>query len=164
MKIGIRKPSIKKSISARTTGNAKRKLKRVVNPFYGKKGMGFIKNPGKAIKGKIYRKTTISAKSAVKGFGGFLWACCVIPFYIMWYTIVLMWYAMKYIFLAGIWIIVLLINGIMALVEWGINFYNQKNAEPVEKNDTKISMLDSPEVPISGEPVSATDTSSNEEE
>ena len=67
MKIGIRKPSIKKSISARTTGKAKRKLKRIANPFYGKKGMGFIKNPGKAIKGKIYRKTTISAKSAVKG-------------------------------------------------------------------------------------------------
>ena len=41
MKIGIRKPSIKKSISARTTGKVKRKLKRVVNPLYGKKGMGF---------------------------------------------------------------------------------------------------------------------------
>ena len=37
MKVGIRKPSIKKSISARTTGKVKRKLKRVANPFYGKK-------------------------------------------------------------------------------------------------------------------------------
>ena len=95
MKIGIRKPSIKKSISARTTGQVKRKLKRVVNPLYGKKGMGFIKNPAKAIKGKIYRKTTVSAKSVGKGLGGCLWACFVIPFYLMWYTLVLIWYMMK---------------------------------------------------------------------
>ena len=55
MKVGIRKPSIKKSISARTTGKVKRKLKRVANPFYGKKGMGWIKNPKKALSNKIYR-------------------------------------------------------------------------------------------------------------
>lgn len=149
MKIGIRKPSIKKSISARTTGKAKRKLKRIVNPFYGKKGMGFIKNPGKAIKGKIYRKTTISAKSAVKGLSGFLWACCAIPFYIMWYTLVLMWYIIKYLFLAGIWVGILLINGIIALIEWCINLYNQKHSEQVEENRTEIYGLESSECIVS---------------
>lgn len=37
MKFGIRKPSIKKSFKARTTGKIKRKAKKVINPFYGKK-------------------------------------------------------------------------------------------------------------------------------
>ena len=60
MKYGLRKPSIKKSIKARTTGKLKRKIKKTVNPFYGKKGMGYIKNPKRAIKNKIYRKTTFS--------------------------------------------------------------------------------------------------------
>lgn len=60
MKFGMRKPNIKKSIKARTTGKLKRKIKSTINPFYGKKGMGFIKNPSRSIKNKIYRKTTFS--------------------------------------------------------------------------------------------------------
>ena len=48
MKIGIRKPSIKKSIKARTTGKIKRKIKKAIIPFYGQKDIGFIKNPKKA--------------------------------------------------------------------------------------------------------------------
>lgn len=59
MKFGIRKPSIKKSIKARTTGKIKRSMKKAVNPFYGKKGMGFINNPKKAIYNKVYNKTTV---------------------------------------------------------------------------------------------------------
>lgn len=58
MKFGFRKPSIKKSISARTTGAFKRSVKRALIPGYGQKGMGFITNPKKAIYNKIYRKTT----------------------------------------------------------------------------------------------------------
>ena len=131
MKIGIRKPSIKKSISARTTGKVKRKLKRVVNPLYGKKGMGFIKNPAKAIKGKIYRKTTVSAKSVGKGLGGCLWACFVIPFCLMWYTLVLMWYMMKYMVLGFVWISVALINGCIALVEWCINIGRKNHSDTI---------------------------------
>ena len=65
MKIGIRKPSIKKSISARTTGKVKRKLKRVVNPLYGKKGMGYINDPKKAVYNKVYNKTTIGVKDVL---------------------------------------------------------------------------------------------------
>ena len=60
MKIGPRKPSIKKSIKARTTGKVKRTIKKSINPTYGKKGIGFIKNPEKAIKNKVYHKTTFS--------------------------------------------------------------------------------------------------------
>ncbi len=54
MKIGYRKPSVKKSLSARTTGRAKRMLKSSINPTYGKNGMGLINNPKKA----VYNKTT----------------------------------------------------------------------------------------------------------
>lgn len=58
MKFGIRKPSIKKSISARTTGRAKRAIKKALIPGYGKKGTGWIKNPKKAAYNKIYNRTT----------------------------------------------------------------------------------------------------------
>lgn len=60
MKIGMRKPSIKKSIKARTTGKAKRALKKAVIPGYGKKGTGWLKNPKKAAYNKVYKKTTFS--------------------------------------------------------------------------------------------------------
>ncbi|MFD2253053.1 hypothetical protein ACFSJM_01665 [Lactococcus formosensis subsp. bovis] len=60
MKFGMRKPSIKKSFRARTTGKAKRKIKKALIPGYGKKGMGYIKNPKKAVYNKVYRKTTFS--------------------------------------------------------------------------------------------------------
>ncbi|MDC0826088.1 hypothetical protein [Lactococcus petauri] len=60
MKFGMRKPSIKKSFKARTTGKAKRKIKKALIPGYGKKGMGFIKNPKRSMYNKVYRKTTFS--------------------------------------------------------------------------------------------------------
>lgn len=60
MKIGMRKPSLKKSIKARTTGKAKRAVKKAVIPGYGKKGAGWLKNPKKAAYNKVYKKTTFS--------------------------------------------------------------------------------------------------------
>lgn len=66
MKIGFRKPSIKKSISARTTGKLKRSVKKALIPGYGKKGMGWIKNPKKALYNKVYNKTTKSIFSLPK--------------------------------------------------------------------------------------------------
>ncbi len=60
MKFGMRKPSIKKSFKARTTGKAKRKIKKALIPGYGKKGMGYIKNPKKSVYNKVYKKTTFS--------------------------------------------------------------------------------------------------------
>ena len=58
MKIGIRTPSLKKSVSARTTSRLKRTVKSV-NPLYSKKGIGLL-HPGKAVYNKAYRKTTKS--------------------------------------------------------------------------------------------------------
>lgn len=60
MKFGMRKPSIKKSIKARTTGKAKRAIKKSVVPGYGKKGTGIIKSPKKAVYNKVYDKTSFS--------------------------------------------------------------------------------------------------------
>ena len=60
MKIGMRTPSLKKSLKARTTGKAKRAVKKAVNPLYGKKGTGFVKDPVKSVKNSMYRKTTFS--------------------------------------------------------------------------------------------------------
>lgn len=63
MKVGIRKPSIRKSVKARTTGKLKRSVKKTVNPLYGKKGMGLVNDPKKAVYNKVYSKTTIGVNS-----------------------------------------------------------------------------------------------------
>ena len=63
MKVGVRKPSLKKSISARTTGRAKRAVKSSINPLYSKKGMGWVNDPKKAAYNKVYNKTTTSIGS-----------------------------------------------------------------------------------------------------
>ncbi|MDU7890428.1 MAG: hypothetical protein E7J49_04345 [Finegoldia magna] len=60
MKIGLRTPSLKKSFKARTTSKYKRQLKSAIDPTYGKKGIGWFKNPKKALYNKIYNKTTRS--------------------------------------------------------------------------------------------------------
>lgn len=60
MKVGMRTPSLKRSLKARTTGRAKRAVKRALIPGYGRKGMGWVHNPKKAAYNKIYRKTTFS--------------------------------------------------------------------------------------------------------
>ena len=67
MKFGIRTPNLKKSVKARTTGRIKRTAKKAINPLYGKKGMGFINNPKKAIYNKIYNKSTIGVNDIIKG-------------------------------------------------------------------------------------------------
>lgn len=69
MKIGMRKPSLKKSLKARTTGKLKRQIKRAVIPGYGQKGMGWIKNPKKAAYNKLYHKTTFGINDIVKVAG-----------------------------------------------------------------------------------------------
>lgn len=60
MKFGFRTPSLKKSFKARTSGRLKRSVKSNLIPTYGKKGMGYINNPKKAIYNKVYNKTTVS--------------------------------------------------------------------------------------------------------
>ncbi len=66
MKFGVRKPSLKKSFKARTTGKAKRAIKKAVIPGYGKKGTGWLKNPKKAAYNKVYNKTSVSLSSVLK--------------------------------------------------------------------------------------------------
>lgn len=65
MKIGMRKPSLKKSIKARTTGRIKREIKGAINPIYGKSGMGWTK-PKKAIYNRVYQRTTFSIFDLLK--------------------------------------------------------------------------------------------------
>ena len=59
MKFGMRTSSVKKSLSGRTTGKLTRTMKKAVNPTYGRKGMGLINDPKKAIYNKVYNKTTV---------------------------------------------------------------------------------------------------------
>ena len=66
MKLGLRTPSIKRSIKARTTGKAKRTVKKAIIPGYGNKGSGWIKNPKKAVYNKVYNKTSFSLKDLFK--------------------------------------------------------------------------------------------------
>ncbi|AAK79875.1 hypothetical protein BJV85_002081 [Clostridium acetobutylicum] len=60
MKMGVRKPSIKRSIKASTTGRAKRAVKSSINPIYGKKGTGLLTNPKKSVYNKAYKKSSFS--------------------------------------------------------------------------------------------------------
>lgn len=66
MKFGMRKPSIKRSISARTTGRAKRAVNRALIPGYGRKGMGLLTNPRKSIYNRVYRRTTFGLGDIIK--------------------------------------------------------------------------------------------------
>lgn len=60
MKFGMRKPSFSRSVKARTTGRLKRSVKKALIPGYGKKGMGWLRDPKKAAYNKVYKKTTFS--------------------------------------------------------------------------------------------------------
>lgn len=65
MKIGMRKPSVKKSFKARTTAKYKRAAKRAINPTYGKKGLGLINDPKKSVYNKVYNKTTFGLDDVI---------------------------------------------------------------------------------------------------
>ena len=62
MKYGMRKPSWKKSLSARTKGRATRAVKKALISGYGKKGMGWL-HPKRKLYNTIYKKTTFSNPS-----------------------------------------------------------------------------------------------------
>ena len=59
VKVGLRKPNLKTSLKARTTGRAKRAVKRAIIPGYGKKGMGWL-YPKRKLYNTVYKKTTFS--------------------------------------------------------------------------------------------------------
>lgn len=60
VKFGMRTPSLKRSLKARTTSKWKRQAKTAFIPGYGRKGAGWVKNPRKAAYNKVYRKTSFS--------------------------------------------------------------------------------------------------------
>lgn len=63
MKIGVRKPSIRKSIAARTS------IKRMVRHNLGLKaprGYGWITNPKKALYNRVYNRTSVSFVQLLK--------------------------------------------------------------------------------------------------
>ena len=62
----FRKTSLKASFKARTTGRAKRVVKRAIIPGYGKKGTGFIKNPKRSMYNAVYHRTSIDTLKPIK--------------------------------------------------------------------------------------------------
>jgi len=66
MKFGIRKPSLKKSFSARTSSLFTRTIKRALIPGYGKKGIGWLTNPKKALYNRVYNSLTIGLPDVLK--------------------------------------------------------------------------------------------------
>ena len=68
MKIGFRKPSLKESVRARTTGRVKRAVKLKVIPGYGRKGMGWLRDPKRAAYNAVYRRTTFGLGDVLRMF------------------------------------------------------------------------------------------------
>lgn len=66
MRIGIRRPSLKKSLRARTTGALKRKAKSAVNPLYGRKGIGLVTHPKRSVENRIYKRTTVDPLKKIR--------------------------------------------------------------------------------------------------
>lgn len=106
MKFGMRKPNIKKSLKAKTTGKIKRNMKKTVNPLYGKKGIGYIKNPNKAIYNKVYNKTSISAFKVFKKSNSFIYNILIaFPLFFIFIALEIIYYCYKYMFLGITWAI-----------------------------------------------------------
>jgi hypothetical protein len=61
VKVGLRKPSLTKSLSARTKGRATRAIKKSIIPGYGQKGMGWA-HPKRKLYNTIYSKTTVDTR------------------------------------------------------------------------------------------------------
>lgn len=66
MKIGMRTPSPTKSVKAKTTGRVKRAMNKSVNPVYGQKGIGYLKDPEQAVKNRIYHQVTVDPLKNMK--------------------------------------------------------------------------------------------------
>ena len=80
MKYGMRTPNINKRISARTTGKVTRTMNKAINPLYGKKGIGIVNDPSKAVYNKVYNKTTKSIDNIIDGIFGAILMLIIIFF------------------------------------------------------------------------------------
>ena len=65
MKVEFRKPSWKRSFSARTKGRFTRAVKRAVIPGYGRRGMGIL-HPKRALYNRTYQRTTSGLSDFIK--------------------------------------------------------------------------------------------------
>ena len=61
VKVGLRKPNLKTSLKARTTGRAKRAVKRAIIPGVVVEGHGVDQNPKKAAYNAVYSRTTVGS-------------------------------------------------------------------------------------------------------
>lgn len=127
MKVGIRKPNIKKRIKARTTGKIKRKMKKSVNPLYGKKGMGYIKNPKRAVYNKVYHKTTIDL---FKFKPAKLNSVFALPLLLIWYP--LMWSCLL-VYLMVKWICVFTYKAFLKMSEFFRKRFNKKEDDDIKQ-------------------------------
>lgn len=70
MKFGVRKPNLKSGFKARTTGRAKRAVKRALIPGYGRKGAGWVKNSKKAAYNYVYHRATVGVGDIARWTAG----------------------------------------------------------------------------------------------
>lgn len=122
MKIGARKVNISKSFKARTTGKIKRNIKSSINPLYGKSGMGYVNDPGRAVYNKIYNKTSFSIWNIPKSSNP------IISFFLLifWFVFAFYYLLIKYI--------------VVVPVKWLINLIKNKketNIEIQEENNNQ---------------------------
>lgn len=68
MKFGLRRPSPMRSLRARTTGRLTRSVKSSINPLYGKKGTGWVRNPRRAARGAVYKRTSFGWRDLFRLF------------------------------------------------------------------------------------------------
>ncbi len=64
MKFGLRMPSLKKSLAARTS--PKRALR---SKLRAPKGLGVLTNPKKALQNRVYNRTTVDVRQIAKKHG-----------------------------------------------------------------------------------------------
>ena len=70
MKLGMRRPSLRGSLSARTKGAFTRAIRRAIIPGYGRKGMGLLRDPARSVRNRIYHRVTFSFWDLLKRLFG----------------------------------------------------------------------------------------------
>lgn len=141
----MRKPSLKRSIKAKTTGRVKRQLKSTINPMYGKKGIGYINDPKKAVYNKVYNKTTVGVHDLANGNHGrstdyaerkeyssrswfflsvFLYICAILLFLT----------SVMFLFISQFWAAILFIMGILYIIGARFQMKKSKRIKEIEQN------------------------------
>lgn len=80
---GVRKPSLKGSMRAKTTSRVTRAAKGSVNPVYGKRGTGWATDPKRAAQNAVYNRTTASSTGG-DTTGCVTWIIAAIVLFLVW--------------------------------------------------------------------------------